>query len=159
MKTDQNQVWGSHLQSSPAQENVLFCAGRDVQPLPMADMALLPYDLWTNRAHAIMWYEEGVLPKDVITKILIGLSQLEENFLKGDFELDQKLEDVHINVEAFVTKQQGADIGGWMHVGRSRNDQAACDTRLFLRDALLRQAKNIEKLIKTLLMQAARQRR
>ena len=155
MKTDQNQVWGSHLQSSPAQENVLFCAGRDVQPLPMADMALLPYDLWTNRAHAIMWYEEGVLPKDVITKILIGLSQLEENFLKGDFELDQKLEDVHINVEAFVTKQQGADIGGWMHVGRSRNDQAACDTRLFLRDALLRQAKNLEKLIQKLLRQAA----
>ena len=61
MKTDQNQVWGSHLHSSPAEENVLFCAGRDVQPLPMADMALLPYNLWTNRAHAIMWYEEGVL--------------------------------------------------------------------------------------------------
>ena len=155
MKTDQNQVWGSHLQSSPAEENVLFCAGRDVQPLPMADMALLPYDLWTNRAHAIMWYEEGVLPKDVLTKILRGLSQLEESFLNGDFELDPKLEDVHINVEAFVTKQQGEEVGGWMHIGRSRNDQAACDTRLFLRDALLRQSKSLETLIRTLLTQAA----
>ena len=155
MKTDQNQVWGSHLQSSPAEENVLFCAGRDVQPLPMADMALLPYDLWTNRAHAIMWYEEGVLPKDVLTKILRVLSQLEENFLNGDFELDPKLEDVHINVEAFVTKQQGEEVGGWMHIGRSRNDQAACDTRLFLRDALLRQSKSLEILIRTLLTQAA----
>ena len=155
MKTDQNQVWGSHLQSSPAEENVLFCAGRDVQPLPMADMALLPYDLWTNRAHAIMWYEEGVLPKDVLTKILRGLSQLEENFRNGDFELDPKLEDVHINVEAFVTRQQGEEVGGWMHIGRSRNDQAACDTRLFLRDALLRQSKSLETLIRTLLTQAA----
>ena len=155
MKTEQNQVWGSHLQSSPAEENVLFCAGRDVQPLPMADMALLPYDLWTNRAHAIMWYEEGVLPKDVLTKILRGLSQLEESFLNGDFELDQKLEDVHINVEAFVTRQQGEEVGGWMHIGRSRNDQAACDTRLFLRDALLRQSKSLEILIRTLLTQAA----
>ena len=154
MKTDQNQVWGSHLQSSPAEENVLFCAGRDVQPLPMADMALLPYDLWTNRAHAIMWYEEGVLPKDVLTKILRGLSQLEENFRNGDFELDPKLEDVHINVEAFVTRQQGEEVGGWMHIGRSRNDQAACDTRLFLRDALLRQSKSLETLIRTLLTQA-----
>ena len=155
MKTDQNQVWGSHLQSNPAEENVLFCAGRDVQPLPMADMALLPYDLWTNRAHAIMWYEEGVLPKDVLTKILRGLSQLEENFRNGDFELDPKLEDVHINVEAFVTRQQGEEVGGWMHIGRSRNDQAACDTRLFLRDALLRQSKSLETLIRTLLTQAA----
>lgn len=93
---------------------------------------------WEHQAHAIMWYEEGVLPKDVLTKILRGLGQLEENFLNGNFELDPKLEDVHINVEAFVNKQQGAEIGGWMHIGRSRNDQAACDTRLFLRDALLR---------------------
>lgn len=155
MKTDQNQVWGSNLQSSPAEENVLFCAGRDVQPLPMADLALLPYDLWTNRAHAIMWFEEGVIPKDVLTKILGGLNQLEEQFLKGNFELDPKLEDVHINVEAFLTKQQGVKVGGWMHIGRSRNDQAACDTRLYLRDALLRQARNLEKLIQTLLTQAA----
>ena len=86
MKTDQNQVWGSNLQSSPAEENVLFCAGRDVQPLPMADLALLPYDLWTNRAHAIMWFEEGVIPKDVLTKILGGLNLLEEQFLEGNFK-------------------------------------------------------------------------
>ena len=155
MKTDQNQVWGGHIQGSPAVENVLFCASRDVQPLPMADLALLPYDLWTNRAHAIMWFEEGVLPKDILTKILSGLNQLEGYFVEGNFELDPKLEDVHINVEAFVTTQQGAEIGGWMHIGRSRNDQAACDTRLYLRNALLRQAKNLEKLIRTLLTQAA----
>jgi argininosuccinate lyase len=154
MKSDQNQVWGSHLQSSPVEENVLFCAGRDVQSLPMADVALLPYDLWTNRAHSIMWHEEGVLPKGTLKQILKGLEQLEEFFLKGDFELDPKLEDVHINVEAFVTKQQGVEVGGWMHIGRSRNDQAACDTRLYLRNALLRKAWNLEKLIQTLLTQA-----
>ena len=114
MKTDQNQVWGGHIQGSPAVENVLFCAGRDVQLLPMADLALLPYDLWTNRAHAIMWFEEGVLPKDILTKILSGLNQLEEYFVEGNFELDPKLEDVHINVEAFVTRQQGAEVGGWV---------------------------------------------
>ena len=150
-----DRVWGGHIQGSPAVENVLFCAGRDVQLLPMADLALLPYDLWTNRAHAIMWFEEGVLPKDILTKILSGLNQLEGYFVEGNFELDPKLEDVHINVEAFVTTQQGAEIGGWMHIGRSRNDQAACDTRLYLRDALLQQAKNLEKLIRTLLTQAA----
>ena len=121
----------------------------------MADAALLPFDLWTNRAHAIMWQEQGVLPTGVLPRILAGLQELEVEVQEGRFRLNPQLEDVHINVENFVTERHGAEVGGWMHIGRSRNDQAACDTRLFLREALLRLGDQVTLLAKTLLEQAA----
>jgi argininosuccinate lyase len=154
MQSSKSQVWGGHLSQQPAEANVLFCAGRDVQTVPMADVALLPYDIWTNRAHAIMWYEAEVLPKETLRRILEGLQQLEEAVEAGQFVLDPQREDVHINVEAFVTERQGAEVGGWMHIGRSRNDQAACDTRLYLRDALLRLGTNIQQLAAKILSHA-----
>ena len=40
MKDKQSQIWGSHLKNKPDEQNVLFCAGRDVQELPMADELL-----------------------------------------------------------------------------------------------------------------------
>ena len=133
MKDKQSQIWGSHLKNLPDEQNVLFCAGRDVQELPMADELLLPYDIWTNRAHCIMLERQGLVPKASLAKILTGLSQLEKLVETGEFSLDPAKEDVHINVEAFVTEKQGADAGGRMHIGRSRNDQSACDMRLYLR--------------------------
>jgi argininosuccinate lyase len=78
MKDKQSQIWGSHLKNQPDEQNVLFCAGRDVQELPMADELLLPYDIWTNRAHCIMLERQGLIPKASLAKILTGLSQLEK---------------------------------------------------------------------------------
>ncbi len=138
MSKKQSQIWGKHLSNPPDEQNVLFCAGRDVQEIPMADQILLPFDIWTNRAHCIMLHKQGIISGSCLRKILTGLSKLENLIEEGNFELDPEKEDVHINVEGFVTEDQGVDAGGRMHIGRSRNDQTACDMRLYLRSSCLK---------------------
>ncbi len=120
----------------------------------MADEVLIPYDLWTNRAHSIMLYEQKLIPLTALQGILQGLDELEAEHAAGRFTLDPAKEDVHINVEAFVTATQGAEAGGRMHIGRSRNDQTACDTRLYLRDVGLKLLESVTHLTEVLLEQA-----
>ncbi len=138
MGKKQSQIWGKHRSNPPDEQNVLFCAGRDVQEIPMADQILLPFDIWTNRAHCIMLHKQEIISGSCLRKILTGLGKLENLIEEGNFELDPEKEDVHINVEGFVTEDQGADAGGRMHIGRSRNDQTACDMRLYLRSSCLK---------------------
>ncbi|MBG55981.1 MAG: argininosuccinate lyase [Deltaproteobacteria bacterium] len=133
-----SQIWGNHFNNQPDEQNVLFCAGRDVKEISMADQILLPFDIWTNRAHCIMLYKQEIISTNCLEKILTGLLKLENLFEEGQFSLDPDKEDVHINVEDFVTEDQGKDIGGRMHIGRSRNDQTACDMRLYLRSSCLK---------------------
>ena len=64
------QIWNSRLENQDSAQNVLFCAGRDVQKLPMADDILLPFDIWTNRAHCIMLQKQDLLSKSNLTIIL-----------------------------------------------------------------------------------------
>ena len=54
MNDERKTLWGGHLIQNPEQQNVQFCAGRDVREVPMADEILLPFDIWTNRAHCII---------------------------------------------------------------------------------------------------------
>lgn len=151
MTRSKTQIWGGHLSATPDVLMVRFCAGRDVAPLPMADAELLRYDLWTNRAHAIMLHQQGVLETPLLTGILAALDDLEAEHASGAFSLDPALEDVHVNVERYVTGKAGAEAGGRLHTGRSRNDQVACDMRLYLRDALLEAGEAVFGLIGTLL--------
>ncbi len=51
-------IWAGHLAQAPDRAMVEFCAGRDVAPFPMADAELMPFYLWTNRAHAIMLHRQ-----------------------------------------------------------------------------------------------------
>ncbi len=137
MRAPKNQIWGGHLSQPPDQLMVEFCAGRDVAAVPMADEVLLPFDLWTNRAHAIMLCRQGILEETVLKALLKALDALEKDWQAGKFKLDPALEDVHVNVERYVTRRAGKEAGGRLHTARSRNDQVACDMRLFMRARLL----------------------
>ena len=154
MKNKRTQIWNSRIEDDDSELNVLFCAGRDVQKLPMADEVLLPFDIWTNRAHSIMLEQQGLISKPTLKSILDGLNKLETLVKSGKFLLDPQKEDVHMNVEYFVTEQLGIEVGGRMHIGRSRNDQSACDMRLFLRSFSVNLFKSVNKLANTLLFQA-----
>ena len=85
MSKEKQQVWGSHLSETPTEQNILFCAGRDVTAIPMADEALLPYDIWTNRAHSIMLCNQGIIESDTLGKILEGLGELEKLVENNNF--------------------------------------------------------------------------
>ena len=152
--THRKQVWSSPLNEKPEEQNVLFCAGRDVHSLPMADAVLLPYDLWTNRAHAIMLFEQNIITSQTLSLILQGLDELQTLVEAGKFSLDPQKEDVHINIESFLTEKYGLAVGGTLHTGRSRNDQIVCDMRLFMRDVCLRLGENLTALSTALLSHA-----
>jgi argininosuccinate lyase len=152
------QVWGNRLTVSPDQLNIAFCAGRDVRSLPMADADLLGYDIWTNMAHARMLHKAGVLGDVEMDELAAALNELWRLQSEGQFQLAPEREDVHINVEHYLTEVKGCAAGKKIHSGRSRNDQVVTDMRLFLRDRVIRLAGRLNGLIRVILMQAEQER-
>ncbi|MBU2515472.1 argininosuccinate lyase [bacterium] len=153
-KTPKTQVWGSRLITTPDELNVEFCAGRDVIVLPMADEVLIPYDIWTNLAHTKMLGKCGILTQKETSELKKELIELHRLHQQGRFTLDPKKEDVHINVEHFITHTKSIDAGKKMHTGRSRNDQVATDMRLFMRDQIISLINSLSKLVETILKKA-----
>ncbi|MFH2132759.1 MAG: argininosuccinate lyase [bacterium] len=149
-----SQVWGNRLNTPPDELNIGFCAGRDVVSLPMADEVLLEYDVWTNMAHARMLKHVGVLTDQELLEIRTGLSTLLAEHRAGTFQLDPAKEDVHINVEHYITFVRQIAAGKKIHTGRSRNDQVSTDMRLFLRAEVIDLAESLIHLIRTILKRA-----
>ncbi|MDX9752512.1 MAG: argininosuccinate lyase [bacterium] len=148
-------VWHSEKKGSAKEAFVAFSAGRDVVPLPEADQDLVPYDIWTNQAHALTLYRGGVFSREEARSILAALIKLKEDWLEGCWHLDPTLEDVHINIEAYITEHCGEALGGRLHSGRSRNDQVANDMKLYARDVILEFCQETTTLISAILTHAA----
>ena len=110
--------------------------------MPPCDAALLEPDLATNEASALILREAGALSKKEGARIARALLGLGEVIRRGEFSLDPALEDVHINLETALGKLAG-EVAGKLHAGRSRNDQVACDIRLWHRDRILAHLENM----------------
>jgi argininosuccinate lyase len=154
MKNTTHKLWGAAFSQTPSEAVIAFTAGRDVAAVPPADGKLLPYDLWVNKAHCIMLAKTGIIPKSDAGKILVELIELEKLAESGKFTLDPAKEDVHTNIESWLTDKLGIDVAGKLHTARSRNDQTNTDTRLFLRDQVMQFVKNTNILVQELLIQA-----
>ncbi len=144
-------VWQGRLNEKTGDRILRYCAGRDVKPLPMADAVLIPYDIRNTEAHTIMLFRQEILEQKEIRKILLALEKLKNLFEKGRFQLDPQKEDVHMNVESFLLEECGPSTGMKIHSGRSRNDQAACDIRMFLRDKILYTASGLVQMVSALI--------
>ena len=108
-----------------------FCAGEDV----LLDRALLLHDLTATRAHV-----EGLARIDVLTDaerdaLLEHLAAMARAVRAGEFVLDERFEDGHSAIEAWLTERAGP-VGQKVHTGRSRNDQVLVATRLYVREVL-----------------------
>ena len=154
-KTRKAQVWGGRLSTPPDQMNIAFCSGRDVSSVPMADELLLPYDIWTNLAHVRMLQRCGILNHEECRALRNALIDIDVKARRGDFKLDPQKEDVHINIEHYITHALGIEAGKKIHTGRSRNDQSGTDIKLYLRDQLLAISENVRALITAILKKAA----
>lgn len=118
-----------------------------------SDIALLYYDIVGSEAHSIMLYEQGLIEKSDLKKILDALEEAKKKDLK---KLGAEYEDIHEALEAFVVKKAGIDAGGKMHTGRSRNDQVALDVAMKARDDINGISMQIIELINSLLIEASR---
>jgi argininosuccinate lyase len=99
------------------------------------DQKLAMHDIKGSLAHARMLGKQGILSADDVKKIEQGLEAIEKQIVAGQFQFDEKLEDVHMNIESRLTDAIG-EAGKRLHTARSRNDQVATDFRLWTRDAL-----------------------
>lgn len=144
-------VWGHRLDGKPEELSVLYSAGRDVKAIPMADELLIPFDIWNTEAHDIMLHRQGIITRDELRVILSALLQVRNLFEEGKFMLDPQKEDVHINIESFITEQCNPEVGRKVHTGRSRNDQIVCDMKMYLREKALQIAGNLIQLVETII--------
>jgi len=150
-KTHTNKLWGAAFAVQPSEAVIQFTAGRDVASVPPADVALLAYDLWVNKAHAVMLAKTGIIPAADAAKILIELATLDTLVKSDKFVLDPLKEDVHTNIESYLTEKLGVAVAGKLHTARSRNDQIVTDMKLYTRDAVYLYISNSIKLVQTLL--------
>lgn len=99
------------------------------------DQRMYAQDIQGSVAHATMLAKVGVLTQQERDDIIQGLTEIKADIEAGKFEWSIELEDVHMNIEAALTKKIGI-TGKKLHTGRSRNDQVATDIRLYLREAI-----------------------
>src|SRR6185437_15960183 len=115
--------------TSTAQLVEQFTVGNDKD----FDLLLAKYDVMGSLAHTQMLEKVGLLTKEENEKIQAGLKEILSEIEKGNFSIDEDVEDVHSQVEFILTQKIG-EAGKKIHSGRSRNDQVAVDLKLYLRD-------------------------
>ena len=125
-----------------------FTVGRDRE----LDLYLAKHDVLGSMAHITMLESIGLLKKDELDVLLEELKQIYATAEKGEFVIEDGIEDVHSQVELMLTRKLG-DIGKKIHSGRSRNDQVLVDLKLFTREQLKQVAEAVETLFQVLIAQ------
>lgn len=113
------------------------------------DARMYRQDIEGSIAHATMLGDCGIIPKEDSVQIIQGLKEILADLDSGKLEFDPNAEDIHMFVEAELTKRYG-DVGKRLHTSRSRNDQVALDLRLYLRTEIAEIRALVRKLCKTL---------
>ncbi len=110
------------------------------------DCKMYKQDIIGSMAHAEMLAKQAIISLEDSKLIIDGLSEILEELENGTLDFDMTCEDIHMFVEAELTKRIG-DAGKRLHTARSRNDQVALDIRMYLRD----RSENIITLLKELI--------
>lgn len=113
------------------------------------DGRMYRHDIQGSIAHATMLGDCGIISKEDSLTIIKGLKEILADIESGKLEMDMTAEDIHMFIEAELTKRYG-DVGKRLHTSRSRNDQVALDIRLYLRDEIGEVKKLAVKLVETL---------
>lgn len=135
-------LWQKDTQINQQIEN--FTVGRDRE----LDLWLAEYDILGSLAHIEMLESINLLEKEELRQLQEALKNLYKKAIKGNFVIEDGIEDVHSQVELLLTKQLG-DIGKKIHSGRSRNDQVLVDLRLFFRAEIKSLAETTNDLFET----------
>ncbi len=99
------------------------------------DARLYKQDITGSIAHANMLAKQGIITQDEATQIIAGLNQILQDIENDKVKFSLEQEDIHMNIESILTNNIG-DAGKKLHTGRSRNDQVALDTRLYVKEEI-----------------------
>jgi argininosuccinate lyase len=128
-----------------------FTVGRDRE----MDLYLAEADVLGSMAHITMLESIGLLQADELQQLLSELRNIHAQIKKGEFVIEEGIEDVHSQVELMLTRKLG-DVGKKIHSGRSRNDQVLVDLKLFIRRQLKDIATDVIELFQQLQSQSER---
>ena len=142
-------LWEKNTEVNPEIER--FTVGRDRE----LDLLLARYDVLGSIAHSTMLESIGMLTTDEMKSLHNELRNIYGTIEKGDFIIEEGVEDVHSQVELMLTRTLG-DTGKKIHSGRSRNDQVLVDLKLFTRHELQCVCEAVKELFDALIAQSER---
>lgn len=140
-------LWEKNVQVN--KEIDRFTVGRDRE----MDLYLAKHDVMGSMAHITMLESIGLLTSEELQALLAGLRDIYAEIEKGEFVIEDDIEDVHSQVELLLTRRLG-DVGKKIHSGRSRNDQVLLDLKLFTRAQIKEIAEDVETLFQVLIDQS-----
>ncbi|MFC0548395.1 argininosuccinate lyase [Kutzneria chonburiensis] len=143
-----SKLWGGRFASGPADAMAALSLSTHF------DWQLATYDIAGSRAHARALRQAGLLTDDELTRMIAALDVLEADVVAGTFTPVVADEDVHTALERGLMDRAGAELGGKLRAGRSRNDQIATLFRMWLRDAARRVADGTLDVVDALVAQA-----
>ncbi len=164
----ENMLWGGRFTSRFGSNcYIIQMANRDLEgldPLMVKYNKSLPYDrvFWSQDiagsiAFARANLNGGIITPDEFSKIERGFRQISEEWRTDNFVVEENDEDIHTANERRLSEIIGKEIGGKLHVGRSRNEQIATDMRLWLRDELRKLEGYLSDLLKVTIARAERE--
>lgn len=122
-------LWGGRFEKETDQAVEAFTSSLEV------DARLWEVDIRGSIAHARMLGKVGVLAPEEARTLIEGLQALREEIATGKVSWDPRAEDIHSEIERLLAERVGT-VAGKLHTARSRNDQVATDTRLYLREGI-----------------------
>ncbi|MDE5796013.1 MAG: argininosuccinate lyase, partial [Muribaculaceae bacterium] len=138
------QLWNKGFEPNKMIERFTVGADREL------DLRLARYDVMGSIAHIKMLESIGLLTADELAVLMTELERVGEMIERGEFMIEDGVEDVHSQVELLLTARLG-DVGKKIHSGRSRNDQVLVDLKLFFRDEVRRIAAAMQRLFDRLI--------
>ena len=142
-------LWEKNIDVNPEIER--FTVGKDRE----LDLFLAPYDVMGSLAHSAMLATIGMLTEEEKNSLHAELRNIYAAIEKGEFIIEEGVEDVHSQVELMLTRKLG-DTGKKIHSGRSRNDQVLLDLKLFTRKELQEVCEAVKELFDALIEQSNR---
>ena len=144
-KNKNNQaIWGKRIKDNNS--GLFQRIGSSIE----IDKKLYKEDIAGSIAHVEMLFKQKIITFQIKNKIIYGLTKIEKEIKNKKFEFSKKFEDIHMNIEKRLFQIIGEDAG-YIHTGRSRNDQVITDLKIWMRSATKEIRNLLNKIIKTTL--------
>ena len=147
MKNKNKTVWSKRLKGKTSKSFQRIGSSINI------DKRLYKEDIFASIVHTQMLMNQKIIPIKEGKKIISGLNKIKSQIDKGKFIFQEKFEDIHLNIENKLFDIIGPSAG-YMHTGRSRNDQVVTDFKLWVRNSSKDILKDISNLMKSLIKKA-----
>ena len=137
-------IWRSRIKGSTS--SVFQQVGSSID----IDKRLYKEDIAGSIAHVEMLFKQKIISFRIKNKIIFGLNKIEKEIYKKKFEFNKKYEDIHMNIEKRLFEIIGEEAG-YIHTGRSRNDQVITDLKIWIKSATKQIENALDKIIKSTL--------